>query len=132
MTVEPIDLGFVKVWRDEEGVLRLVYAPGASLTVREIQATAFAMRELSEGKKRPVFVDARGLRSIDREARAYALSEESATEWIIALATLNTPINKLLADLYTKLNRPPYPLKYFVSEAQALEWLRSFLEDERK
>ena len=34
-------------------------------------------------------------------------------------ATLNTPIIKMLADLYTRLNRPPYPVKYFVSEAQA-------------
>jgi hypothetical protein len=121
------DLEFVKIWRDPGGVICLRYTQGAVVTVNEVKQTAAAMNELSEGIKRPVFVDARGLVNVNREARIYSLSDESSTRWILALGTLITPVVQVLGNLFTAINKPPYPVKYFTAEDEAMKWLKGFL-----
>ena len=125
MTEKIYELGFARVWMDEDGIVRLVYSPGTHVTLKEAQEGGAAIIELCQGVKRPVFIDSRGLKNVDREARLYSVSEEAATPWIIAMATLTSPITKVLGELFVKLNKPPYQIRFFTSEDAAFVWLRT-------
>ena len=127
MTGKIIDLSCGKMWLDDEGIMHLVYSTGVEVTLKEAKEVGSVLHELSQGMKKPYFVDARLLRNINREARVYWQNEE-VIQCIRATATLSTPIVKVLGTIYSNLNKPPFEIKYFSSEADALEWLRGFKE----
>lgn len=126
MTNHVIELSSGKMWLDENGIMRLVYAPGADVTLKEAREVGSILNKLSAGVRKPLLVDARLLKNINREARVYWESEE-VTRTISATATLSSPIVKVLGSLYTSLNRPPFEIRYFSSESDALEWLKGTL-----
>ena len=37
MAGKVIELGFVRIWLDEEGIIRMVYSSGATLTIKELR-----------------------------------------------------------------------------------------------
>ena len=122
-----IELSCGKMWLDDDGIMRLIYSQGVNVTLKEAKEVGAILQEFSQGKKKPLLVDARLLKNINREARIYWESQE-ITQTINATATLSSPIVRVLGSLYTSLNKPPFEIKYFSSEAEALEWLKSFLE----
>ena len=121
-----IELSCGKMWLDEDGIMWLVYASGIEVTLKESKEVGSALNVLSAGSRKPLLVDARSLKNINREARVYWESE-GVTRTIKATATLSSPMVKMLGSLYTRLNRPPFEIRYFSSEAEALEWLKGFL-----
>lgn len=126
MTSKTYELGFAKIWLDEDGIVRLVYAPGAVVTLKEAKEGGAAIIDLCQRAKKPVFIDARRLRNVDREARQFSVGEEAATPWIKAMAVLASPITKVLGELFNRINKPPYPIRLFTSEDEALRWLRNY------
>ena len=53
----------------------------------------------------------------------FAISEE-AVSMTSCIASVTNPVTKVVGDLFMRINKPPYPNKLFMSEAQALSWLR--------
>ena len=121
-----IELSCGKMWLDEDGIMRLVYALGIEVTLKESEEIGLALKELSAGGSKPLLVEARSLQNINRDARLFWESED-VTSTISATATLSSPIVRVLGSLYTKLNKPPFEIRYFLSESEALEWLKGFL-----
>lgn len=114
------------LWLGEDGIRRLIYHPDSKITLAEAKEVGEASVAVSRGNPRPSFSDARGLREVSREARDYFASEEM-TRWTIAAGTLNTPITKVLGGFYIKFNKPPYPLRFFTSESEAIAWLKGYV-----
>jgi hypothetical protein len=127
MAGKEIQLSCGRIWLDDNDIMRLVYDPGIEITLRESKEVGAALQELSQGRKKPLLVDARTLKNISREARVYWESEE-ITQTISATATLSSPIVKVLGSLYTSLNKPPFEIKYFSTETEALKWLKTLRE----
>ncbi len=124
---DKIALSCADVWMGEDGILRLIYHPNAKVTVKEAIEIGEAISHTSRGRMHPVYGDMRGLKSMTREARGYFSSQE-LTQWTSAAATYDSLISKVIVDFYLKLNKPPYPMKYFTSEESAIEWLMEFVE----
>jgi hypothetical protein len=128
MAGKTIELGFAKFSLSDDGIIRLVYAQGVEITLREVEKGAEAIKELCQGVKRPMFVDGRGIKHMNREARLHSLQKDSATPLISAIASVNKPLLTMLGALFVNLIKPPYPLKLFSTESEAIEWLKNFLE----
>ena len=94
----------------------------------ELKEIGAILQEFSQGKKKPLLTDARLLKNINREARVYWESQE-ITQTIAATATLSSPIVRVLGSLYTSLNKPPFEIRYFSSQSDALAWLKGFLKE---
>jgi hypothetical protein len=48
---------------------------------------------------------------------------------IKALALLtNSSLSKMIAEIFMLVKKPPYPTRMFTSEAEALIWIRSYLD----
>ena len=123
MERKEIDLGCGKMWLGEDHIIRVVYNEGLEVALEEARQTSLALRELSQGVAMPVLVDARRVKSISREARSYFATRE-VTQMVGAVAALSSPMIRMLATLYVNLNRPPFEIRYFTSEAEGLRWLK--------
>ena len=70
-----------------------------------------------------LLVDIQLTQGLDRESRA--LFQQAANVKATALL-VDSPVSRVVANLFIGLNRPAYPIRLFTAEAEALTWLRGF------
>ena len=120
-----------RIWLDEEGITTIVYLPDSEETLEDAEANHAALTKINKGKKRPLFINPGLQKSVSREARMYYTNH--APEMATAVAGIITsPFVKVMANFYIGLNKiinkDDFPLKFFKSEKEAIEWLNQFLE----
>jgi len=118
-----------KIWLGEDGIVRSVSTrPQYKLMLAETKEILSAILKVSNGKKRPYCADSSDIRYADRESREYAASEEFA-EAITAMAILiGSPVSKIIGNFFLNINKPKFPTRLFISETEAIEWLKGFIE----
>ena len=82
------------------------------------------------GRRAPIVVDLRQARALDSETRHY-YSGKQLTESFTAIALL-VPIGafgKMMGNLYLRVANPGIPARLFDSEAAALRWSSSHLDE---
>ena len=125
---EVIRTGLSDIWLGDDGIIRSIIMPGGVGTLETAKEAVVAYRKLGKRIARPVFMDGRKIKSVDRPSRVYAASEE-ASSVIRALGVLVASLySRMLGNFFLKVSKPPYPTRLFTSEAEAMEWLRTFVE----
>jgi hypothetical protein len=71
MEIEKIVTRVNTVWLGEDGIARVIHVPGADVTLESAHETMAAYLKLNKGKRRPLFVDTKSMKSLEREARKY-------------------------------------------------------------
>lgn len=125
-----IEMRVAKIWFEDDGVIRVIFLPGAEVTLEDMKEINVISTKLSENKKVPVFTDIREIKSMTREARLFASSEIAVKVTSAVAALTGTPVSRVLANFFMGINKPPFPTRLFTSEAKALEWLKGFTEKE--
>ena len=83
--------------------------------------------KLAAGKRRPMLIDMRAMKTQSREVRAYYTGPET-TNLNLALAVLvDSPISRVIGNFFLGFNKMDLPTKLFKSEVEALAWLKGFL-----
>lgn len=117
-----------EIWIDELGILHTVMQAGMHVTLQDAEAHLATGLELTGGKKHPILVDFRKIKSMDRSARAYyAGSNTTRLETAVALI-IGSPIGQMIGNFFIGLNRSDVPTRLFTSEDAAIEWLKGFRE----
>ncbi len=127
MTTEEIVTQTAKVRLDENGILRVTCLPGATQTLAQAHENMSVEVQLSRGKRRPILVDLTGMKSFDRDARAYYAGEEAAKYQSAIALLIGSPLSRVIGNFFIGFNKSPMPTKLFTSEPEALEWLKEFL-----
>jgi len=117
-----------KLWLGEDGIVRIIHVHGADVTLEDAQETMAAYLKINKGKKRPLFVDTKTMRSLAREARKYYAGEEAAKVASAVAIIVGTPVSRVLGNFYIGLSNPLLPSRLFSSEDEALEWLKGYIE----
>lgn len=113
---------------DEHGMFHAVILPGIEQTLADAQENVRACAQIGGGKRRPLLVDIRQIKSQSREARDYYAGEESAANYSAVAILVGSPISRMIGNFLTGFNRSAYsPVMLFTSEAEAIAWLRTFL-----
>lgn len=107
-------------------ILRAWAAPGSEDTVEEAREQLNIMRKPARGRRLPALAEIRKIKSTSREARQFYGCEEYA-KIVCAAAIIASPVSQVIGNFYLDLNRGVYPLKLFLSEDLALDWLKGFL-----
>jgi hypothetical protein len=105
-----------------------VVTPKDRECLEDAQANIAAATTLNAGKRRPKLVDMRSVPKIDREARAYYSGEEAARFTSAIALLVGSPVTQVIANFFISINQPPVPTKLFTSEAEAVMWLKNFIE----
>jgi hypothetical protein len=82
-----------------------------------------AIRKLGKGKRLPVLVDIREVRSADRDARAYFGGAEAARVELAAAILVGSPLSRMIGNFYLTVSAPLIPTRLFASYAEAIAWL---------
>ncbi len=116
---------YVEIWFDN-GLVYEIFKPGCILTISAAREIVQDRLKVSDGKISPIFIDLRNMVSTENAARSYLASAE-AHEYLSAGGLLiNNEIQRLLMNLWLKIDKPYVPVKGFTNENKALEWLEQF------
>lgn len=130
MKSEVVETRTSKVWLDEDGIFRTLSLPDVNVTLEDFKAINRQHRRLCGGKKTPILNDIRGAKTmVSREARIFAASEEACEITSAAALLVGSPVSRVIGNFFLGINRPPYPTRLFTSEAEAIKWLKGFLEN---
>lgn len=82
--------------------------------------------QISQGKKYPMLVDTRDIRSISKEARDH-FSMRNRNGNVNSIAVLiGSPISVVVGNFFMGLNKPAVPTKLFLNPEKAFAWLKQF------
>lgn len=113
-----------QVVRRSDGIVEVRRTAAARVTRDDAIALLQSLDRLAGGHAVPLLVDVRSTQGLDRESR---LLFQQATSIRAAALLVDSPVSRVVANLFMGLNRPAYPMRLFNDEAEALSWLRGFL-----
>ncbi len=117
-----------KVWLGEDGIARNIYFPNAEDTLADAKENLAGILKVNRGKRYPLLVDMRKLKSMTREARVYYAGGEGAKTANAGAFLIGSLISKIIGNFFLSFNKPLIPIKLFTSESEAIEWLKGFIQ----
>lgn len=118
-----------QVFINDLGILVQSYNDNAELTLDDALEDFALYSHLNRSVRRPVLVDIRNIRSVERKARAYYSSKE-ATKYLTAAALLiGNPVSRIIGNFYLGLNKTAFPFRLFTRQEEAIVWLKSYLTE---
>jgi hypothetical protein len=103
------------------------FRTGAEVTLDDSRANVALCLQRNAGRRRPLLVDLRGVKSQTAEARSYLAGREGVQVSQAVGLLIGSPVSRVLGNFYLGLNKPSVPTRLFTSEEEAQAWLRSFL-----
>lgn len=123
-----IETAVASVSTNESGMALVVYKADALVTGVEALENLKATAEVSGGVHSPVFIDIRSVSSIDREARQLFASDQAGQIQSATALLVDSPISRVFGNFFIGLNRPPWPVRMFSDESEAMAWLEGFID----
>jgi len=117
------------VWFDEDGIFYSVPLPGVkSITTREeMMEEMNKLREIIGNKKVCMIAEVDpNAPPPKREDREYIAKELKSITKALAMIT-NSPMSRMIANLFFTFMPPTYPTKMFTNEKDAKEWIKQYL-----
>ncbi len=119
-----IEVTCYHTWQEDDGVVRTKVKPGADVTLKEAKENSDAVNSFYYGEKFPLMIDARGIRSMTREARSqFSLKGRNSGAKAFAIV-IDSSISKVVGNFFMGLNKPEVPARLFTDEDEALKWLK--------
>jgi hypothetical protein len=106
---------------DAEGLLRLTWARGVSITEADAESAMDEVNALCGASRHPMLVDMATTAEVSRGARAVFGRPCQASR--IALLG-SSPVDRVIANFILGINKLPCPTRFFTSERDALAWLK--------
>lgn len=124
---EVIDIEVFTTWLDESGICRTVVKKNGVIKLANARENSLAVGKISGDKLRPLLVDIREIKSIDKLARDH-FSMHGRQPGVCAIGMLiRSPLSKVIGNFFLGISKPPVPTQLFNSEEKALDWLRKFI-----
>lgn len=84
--------------------------------------------EATGGKKYPMLINMKSVKTISKEARDFLASEPGCEGVIAAAIIIDSAINSMIANFFLYVTKPPIPTKIFGDEEDAMQWLRQYVK----
>lgn len=112
-----------------DDILRARFHQHADVTYQDARENVALSLRLAAGRRLPVLVDLRAVRSHSAEARAYFTGPEGQRVCAAAALVVGSPVSRVVALFLVHVNRPATPTRTFTCEREAESWLRQFVEE---
>jgi hypothetical protein len=106
---------------------------GARQSITDAKENLAAAISATGGTRRPLLVDIRGAQPLAADVRR-EYSGQTVVDAFTALALLveASPLGRMMGNVYFSVAQLPIPMKLFVDESQALDWLRGHMSDSKQ
>ena len=113
-----------RMWLRQDGIVQVVWAPRATALLEDATATLDAMAQLTGGRRSPLLVDMRDTGPQDRTTRA-EWSTRSDLQSAVALSSVRHSAG--CWGTYSRVSKPPFPIRLYDNEASAVAWLQGLV-----
>ncbi|MES2589165.1 MAG: hypothetical protein V4622_09300 [Bacteroidota bacterium] len=111
-------------WMGEDGIARTKVKTAAEVNLEFAKENSVAVNSLSKkGEKFPLIVDARGIKSMTRDARNQFSTRGRKTFVTSFAIIIDSPLSRVIGNFFMGINKPAVPTRLFESEEKAKEWL---------
>lgn len=108
---------------DPRGFVRASMRPGAEMTLSDAKEAIEATHRVSLGRRLPVLVDSRFLRSQSRDAREYFVGEEAEKVCSAVAILVGSPVSRVIGNFFLRNHTHRTSTRLFDDEVSAVEWL---------
>ena len=114
------------MWLRPDGIVQLVWNPGAAMGLEDAVAATEAMSRLNGGRQQPLLVDTHDAGPQDRPARTEFARRGDLVSAVALL--VETPLSRMMGNFFLSVSKPVAPTRLFGDEVSAVAWLRTFLD----
>lgn len=115
-----LDFGFISLREDR--LLFISLEPNKHITYKQVRSLMQTLESISHFEQRPIIIDLRNNTTLSLEARLYLMSERSADIKKSVAFLVSAPVNKWIANLTAKINKPSFRVRTFLTEEAAIAW----------
>jgi hypothetical protein len=112
------------IWVDDHDVVHVVGHPGSTQSIGDARENVRAVAGVMGSRRRPLLIDMRGVKYLERDVRAYYASDEAMSVATALAVLVESEATRLMANLVLMASRTSTPTRAFADEAQALAWLQ--------
>lgn len=116
-----------EIFIDENGILHIKILGGVIIDLEDAADNFLVAKYLTGGKPVLKLLDARRTFIIKKEAVAFVEKENVPEKTIAKAIIVGSLISKYLNQNFLRPQNAGFPIKIFISEKEALAWLKSFL-----
>jgi hypothetical protein len=113
-----------RLWRDGDGLLRMVILPDVLINVEDARGILAAMRELTGGPAAVVVVDLPRYANADPDTRRFFGGPEAVSALKAIAMIVHSPVMRVVVSFLVRLSGAPFPVQLFSEEASAVAWAR--------
>lgn len=114
-------------WMGADGIARTKVKAGAEVGLEEARENSVLVNSFFAGTKFPILIDARGIKSMSREARNFFTANGRNTNTCAFAIVIDSSVSKVVGNFFLGINKPVVPTKLFTDERSALEWLHEYV-----
>lgn len=115
-------------WMGEDGIARTKVKPGSEVKLEHAQENSVVVNSFYVDRKYPLLIDARGIRSITRDARNFFTTNGRRTNTLGFGIIIDSSVSKVIGNFFLGINKPAVPTKLFLDESNAVDWLNKLKE----
>jgi hypothetical protein len=122
-----IELRKFYTWIGADGIVRTVVKQDAEIFLQDAKENTAVVEKFYNGKKFPLLVDIRNIKSISPEAREH-FTLKGRTSVVNAYSmVLSSPLSRMIGSFFLSFYKPTVPVKLFNDEKAAIAWLSDFI-----
>jgi hypothetical protein len=114
-------------WMGKDGIARTKVKPHIDITINDAIENTEVVTSFFKDKKFPIMIDARGIKSMSREAREHFSTHGRDSKTNSFGIIIKSPLSRVIGNFFLGLNKPAVPTRLFDNENDALEWLKKHL-----
>lgn len=121
----------VELHIDDNRIVHLRLKQNVNVTLPLVEYVLDKIGRLTGGEKRPIVADISNLAFSEPDARRFASQAGRQVVSAVAFVT-DSPVSRIIATFFLKINRPAYPIQIFRTKPEAIAWLKTHSADKER
>lgn len=126
-TSEVIQTRAMRFEFDPKGFVRVAILTGAEVTLADAQEALEATQRVAGGRRVPVVVDSRFIRSKSREARNHFGGEHAEKVTCAVALIVRSPVSRVIGNFFLRNHQLRMPTRLFEDEESAVAWVLQYI-----
>jgi len=123
MDKEIINTRTAKFWKDEDGIIHNVIIQNSEMNLEDAKENIEVLKILGNGVAEYLLSDVRLAKMVSKEAKDYSANAPVINNAIL----VDSPMTKIMGNLFIRISKPLYNNKIFTDEKEALQWLKELM-----
>lgn len=123
------DVGCATVELREDGILHVHIKEKQTFEMEDSEKVFTTRERIAEGRKAPVIYTCTQFVIPSKEVREFVASEERSGLVLADAFVVNSLPQKLMANIFIKINKPVRPTKVFNNFEAACEWAKTYITE---